>query len=40
MLAVVTFLVEQGADVAVRNIQGQTPVDVISLCRSSFMHFF
>jgi len=39
MLAVVTFLVEQGADVAVRNIQGQTPVDVISLCRSSLMHF-
>jgi len=40
MLAVVSFLVEQGADVAARNRQGQTPLDVVSLCRGSWMHFF
>jgi hypothetical protein len=40
MLAVVTFLVEQGADVAVRDRWGQTPVDAVSLCPIPFMHLF
>ena len=40
MLAVVTFLVEQGADVAVRDRWGQKPVDAVSLCPIPFMHLF